>query len=53
MPGTDLGMGEPARNEPDKIFAFMKLTFSRVQETNTRVRERESKRAWLSFLAGP
>ena len=51
LPGTVLGMGEPARNKPDKIFAFMKLTFSKGQETNTRVRERAKEHGWVSWQA--
>lgn len=52
LPGTVLGMDEPARNKPDKIFAFMKLTLGRGKETNTRVRERAKEHGWVSW-AGP
>lgn len=45
MLGTVLGRGESAGNKPDRIPAFVKLTFRRVQETkmigNERGRGRE------------
>lgn len=57
MSGTVLGVGEPAANKPDKIPAFINLTFSmRPGSKDKRQRDRESERAkeqGLNFLAGP
>lgn len=56
MPGTVLGVGEPAGNKPDKIPAFMKLTFTTGpgnKDKRQRERERESKRTRPEFPGRP